>query len=260
MFDHDIEKELGNTHFADGYEDECADMNFARNSGAAIAETKERFGIDLRHLPEDAPLFVRLYARLLVPNDGVNAIYLNQVRFDMMRLSPALYLNEHKEDGAQYARFADHAVFCSSVDQLFKRFRPSVGDTRLEMPYRIDIGGHALHYALFSPDAKNWHVGIKNIPVALPADINGLLAGCLLPEKLSRRLATSSVRLFPLERVGAAHEYGFAHSPSTSRSASNGRSAFSRTARSGAWPRRSCAGIPPRKSSSSSLSGNPSPA
>lgn len=155
MFDHDIEKELGNTHFADGYEDECADMNFARNSGAAIAETKERFGIDLRHLPEDAPLFVRLYARLLVPNDGVNAIYLNQVRFDMMRLSAALYLNEHKEDGAQYARFADHAVFCSSVDQLFKRFRPSVGDTRLEMPYRIDIGGHALHYALFSPDAKN---------------------------------------------------------------------------------------------------------
>lgn len=49
MFDHDIEKELGNTHFADGYEDECADMNFARNPGAAIAETKERFGIDLRH-------------------------------------------------------------------------------------------------------------------------------------------------------------------------------------------------------------------
>lgn len=176
MFDHDIEKELGNTHFADGYEDECADMNFARNSGAAIAETKERFGIDLRHLPEDAPLFVRLYARLLVPNDGVNAIYLNQVRFDMMRLSAALYLNEHKEDGAQYARFADHAVLCSSVDQLFKRFRPSVGDTRLEMPYRIDIGGHALHYALFSPDAKNWHVGIKNILVALPADMNGLLA------------------------------------------------------------------------------------
>ena len=176
MFDHDIEKELGNTHFADGYEDECADMNFARNSGAAIAETKERFGIDLRHLPEDAPLFVRLYARLLVPNDGVNAIYLNQVRFDMMRLSAALYLNEHKEDGAQYARFADHAVFCSSVDQLFKRFRPSVGDTRLEMPYRIDIGGHALHYALFSPDAKNWHVGIKNFLVALPADMNGLLA------------------------------------------------------------------------------------
>lgn len=27
------------------------------------------------------------------------------------------------------------------------------------------------------------------------------------------------MRLFPLERVGAAHEYGFAHSPSTSRSA-----------------------------------------
>ena len=105
MFDHDIKKELGNTHFADGYEDECADMNFARNPRAAIAETKERFGIDLRHLPEDAPLFVRLYARLLVPNDGVNAIYLNQVRFDMMRLGAALCLNEHKEDGAQYARF-----------------------------------------------------------------------------------------------------------------------------------------------------------
>ena len=29
MFDHDIEKELGNTHFADGYEDECADMNLS---------------------------------------------------------------------------------------------------------------------------------------------------------------------------------------------------------------------------------------
>ena len=30
MFDHDIEKELGNTHFADGYEDECADVNNPR--------------------------------------------------------------------------------------------------------------------------------------------------------------------------------------------------------------------------------------